>query len=73
MFRQTDFRDCVFNTRHRMTFFAVEMNMIMKMLLMSTFPATLRKIHHAINIDDLMDSPFVFKSFQNSIDGYSIA
>lgn len=73
MFRQTDFRNSIFNTRNGMTFLTVKMNMIVKMLFMGTFPTAFCKIHHTVNIDDLMYSTFVFKPFQNSVNGYSIA
>lgn len=73
MLRQTDFRNSVFNTRNGMTFLTVEMNMIMKMLFMGTFSTALCKIHYTINIDDLVYRTFVFKPFQNPVDGYSVA
>ncbi len=56
-----------------MTFLAIEMNMIVKMLFCTAFPTAFREIHNTVNVNNLMNKAFIFKSFKHSVNRHSIA
>jgi len=56
-----------------MAFFAIKMNMVMKMLFMGTFSTAFGKIHYSVNIDNFVNFTLIFKSFKHPVNGNSIA
>lgn len=72
IFRKTDCRCNIFDAYHGSAFFAVKMDMVMRMMVCLTYVIALGKIYNPVHIRYLMNISFFFKAFKNPVNGDTI-